>query len=62
MIRESKSLIGNGGGGGGECSRALVICVCLMFVVVDNVLWTQATVGGSPFGPFISVARGHSRE
>ena len=23
---------------------------------------TQATVGGSPFGPFISVARGHSRE
>ena len=24
--------------------------------------WTQATVGGSPFGPFISVARGHSRE
>ena len=23
---------------------------------------TQATVGGSPFGPLISVARGHSRE
>ena len=23
---------------------------------------TQATVGGSPFGLFISVARGHSRE
>ena len=23
---------------------------------------TQATVGGSPFGPFIPVARGHSRE
>ena len=23
---------------------------------------TQATVGGSPFGTFISVARGHSRE
>ena len=23
---------------------------------------TQATVGGSPFGPFISVARGHLRE
>ena len=23
---------------------------------------TQATVGGSPLGPFISVARGHSRE
>ena len=27
-----------------------------------NVLPTQATVEGSPFGPFISVARGHSRE
>ena len=27
-----------------------------------NVRETQATVGGSPFGPFISVARGHSRE
>ena len=25
-------------------------------------LRTQATVGGSPFGTFISVARGHSRE
>ena len=25
-------------------------------------LTTQAKVGGSPFGPFISVARGHSRE
>ena len=24
--------------------------------------FTQATVGGSPFGPLISVARGHSRE
>ena len=24
--------------------------------------WTQATVGGSPFGPFISMARGHSHE
>ena len=23
---------------------------------------TQATVGGSPFGPYISVAKGHSRE
>ena len=27
-----------------------------------DVVTTQATVGGSPFGPFISVARGHSRE
>ena len=30
--------------------------------VSDDAQQTQATVGGSPFGPFIPVARGHSRE
>ena len=29
---------------------------------INKPVTTQATVGGSPFGPFISVARGHSRE
>ena len=30
--------------------------------LVGEKVVTQATVGGSPFEPFISVARGHSRE
>ena len=34
----------------------------VVFIFVSDLLVTQATVGGSPFGPFISVARGHSRE
>ena len=29
---------------------------------IAKALKTQATVGGSLFGPFISVARGHLRE
>ena len=36
----------------------IISTLCAGFIVSV----TQATVGGSPFGPFISVARGHSRE
>ena len=51
-------------------SRLLEIAACvsskdktdIFHTVLSTLVKTQATVGGSPFGPFISVARGHSRE
>ena len=33
-----------------------------LYIYCRSLDMTQATVGGSHFGPFISVARGHSRE
>ena len=49
----------------GAVSYATIICRLSIGCWVSSLihlLLTQATVGGSPFGPFISVARGHSRE
>ena len=62
-----------GRGGGGGVQRFFLFLAHFYFQPVDKTVITdvtlrpappptQATVGGSPFGPFISVARGHSRE
>ena len=54
---------------GGEHHTVWLMSGCIVFsssrASLHEILWklsTQATVGGSPFGPSISVARGHSRE
>ena len=48
-------IVSKGEGGAGAGSFADVVATSLINV-------TQATVEGSPFRPFILVARGHSRE